>query len=162
MAEITNQKNITIEKPELSPDKREEKLERISDLGQFEKFTAQPAADLAKQTIAKASVLDFKPAAEVKDLKLQQVEDILAEDLDEIYQQLPAEKRREFKMKGEEAANKIVVLISQIKFKFSEIWEIIRSWLKLIPGVNKFFIEQEAKLKTDKIINLYRLDQNKK
>jgi len=27
-------------------------------------------------------------------------------------------------------------------------------WLKILPGVNKFFLEQEAKIKTDKILAL--------
>ena len=35
-----------------------------------------------------------------------------------------------------------------------KILKLIRSWLKLIPGVNKFFLEQEAKIKTDKIVDL--------
>jgi len=28
------------------------------------------------------------------------------------------------------------------------------NWLKLIPGVNKFFLEQEAKIKTDEVLKL--------
>jgi hypothetical protein len=34
--------------------------------------------------------------------------------------------------------------------------EIIRNWLKLIPRVNKYFLEQESKIKTDRIITLQR------
>ena len=30
---------------------------------------------------------------------------------------------------------------------------LIREWLKVIPGINKFFLEQTVKIKTDKIIN---------
>jgi hypothetical protein len=33
-----------------------------------------------------------------------------------------------------------------------KILALIRDWLKLIPGVNRFFLEQEAKIKTDKIL----------
>jgi hypothetical protein len=31
---------------------------------------------------------------------------------------------------------------------------LIRRWLVLIPGVNKFFLEKEAKIKVEKIVNL--------
>jgi hypothetical protein len=33
-----------------------------------------------------------------------------------------------------------------------KIFVLIRAWLKIIPGVNRFFLEQEAKIKTDKIL----------
>jgi hypothetical protein len=33
--------------------------------------------------------------------------------------------------------------------------KLIREWLLIIPGVNKYFLEQEAKIKTDKIQQLY-------
>jgi hypothetical protein len=32
-------------------------------------------------------------------------------------------------------------------------------WLKLLPGVNRFFLEQEAKIKTDRIIHLKKTQE---
>jgi hypothetical protein len=40
------------------------------------------------------------------------------------------------------------------KFKVKAIVDLIKKWLAIIPGVNKFFLEQEAKIKTDQIIAL--------
>jgi hypothetical protein len=33
-----------------------------------------------------------------------------------------------------------------------KIVQAIVEWLKLVPGINKFFIKQTAKIKTDKIL----------
>ena len=35
-----------------------------------------------------------------------------------------------------------------------KIIDVIKKWLSIIPGINKFFLEQEAKIKTDKIMEL--------
>jgi len=85
-----------------------------------------------------------------------QIENILEEDLEEIYFSLPPEKQKEFKTKGEETAKKISLALQKTKIKVNQIIKLIKNWLKLIPGVNKFFLEQEAKIKADKIIELKR------
>lgn len=95
----------------------------------------------------------------IKSQTLKDIEDIMEEDLGEIYFNLPAEKRVQFKQRGEETATKIEAVLSQVKIKVSQILNLIKEWLKLIPGVNKFFLEQEAKIKTDKILQL-RKDAN--
>jgi len=85
---------------------------------------------------------------EIADLEL-----ILSDGLDKIYQELSLENKNTFKVKGEEVASKIQLLMLSAKIKFNDILEIIRNWLLVIPGVNRFFLEQEAKIKTDKIIS---------
>ena len=40
------------------------------------------------------------------------------------------------------------------RLKFREVWKLIRDWLRVIPGASKFFVEQEAKIKTDRIIRI--------
>lgn len=94
------------------------------------------------------------PAAPVKSPVLEKIEDVLEEDLEEIYFQLPQSKQAEFAQKGEETAFKIEDLLSHVKVRVSKILELIKNWLKLIPGVNKYFLEQEAKIKTDKILKI--------
>ena len=81
----------------------------------------------------------------------EEIEDILEEDLKEIYLSMPPDKRIEFKRKGEETRSKIRVLLKSAKVNAKKIFQLIRSWLKIIPGVNRYFLEQEAKIKTDKI-----------
>ncbi len=90
----------------------------------------------------------------LKSPALQAVENILEEDLHEVFKNLnPADQIR-FKQEGELAAKKIELLVNQVKIKVKEILDLIRRWLKIIPGVNRFFLEQEAKIKLDKIMAL--------
>lgn len=90
--------------------------------------------------------------AEEKDPELKKIEDILAEDMTDIFLSLPEEKRQAFKIKGEEVAQGIKAIINSGKIKLMKILELIRSWLKMVPGINKFFLEQEAKIKVDKLM----------
>lgn len=89
----------------------------------------------------------------------KEIENILEEKLGEIYQSMDSIRQKEFKEKGEEAAFKISILINQAKIKIREILKLIIEWLKLIPGINRFFLEQEAKIKTDKILRLKKLKE---
>jgi len=84
----------------------------------------------------------------------KKIEKVLAEDLDEIYLSMAPDKQMEFKRVGEETANKINDLLDKTKVKVKKIIGLIKKWLSIIPGVNKFFLEQEAKIKADEIINI--------
>lgn len=90
----------------------------------------------------------------------EKIEDILEEDLTDLYLSLPQDKKALFKQKGEETVGKIRELLTSAKVNAKKIFELLRNWMKIIPGVNRFFLEQEAKIKTDKI--LFMNDQEKK
>lgn len=92
---------------------------------------------------------------------VEKIEQILEEDLGDVYLQMTQEEQREFKGKGEETASKIRILIQQFKLRAKEILKLIKDWLTFIPGVNKYFMEQEAKIKTDKILEMAE-EQKKK
>ena len=83
-----------------------------------------------------------------------EIDTILAEGLNEVFIKMNAAQQAEFKKTGEETVVKINKLLMETKVKVNKIVELIRKWLKLIPGVNKFFLEQEVKIKADKIIRL--------
>jgi len=110
-----------------------------------------PETDI-KHTTSKPVAADSSAQADLISYEIKQVEDILAEDLEGIYQQMPPDRQAAFKAKGEEVARKIVSILHSAKIRIKDILELIRGWLKLIPGVNKFFLEQEAKIKADKIL----------
>ena len=55
---------------------------------------------------------------------------------------------------GEETASKIAQLLEAAKVKTRKIFDLIVKWLRIIPGINRFFLEQEAKIKADKILRL--------
>ena len=97
-----------------------------------------------------------KPALPVipRDETTMKVEKILAEGLEEDYKKLPPIVQQEFKLKGEQTASKISELLKTTRIKIKNIFRLILEWLSLLPNVNRFFLEQEAKIKTDRIINL--------
>lgn len=84
----------------------------------------------------------------------KEVENILEEDLKEIYLSLDPQKKVEFKEKGEETAKQINQLLDQAKIKVKKIIFLIKKWLSVVPGINKIFLEQEAKIKADQITKL--------
>lgn len=86
--------------------------------------------------------------------RIKAIDDILSSGLHEVFLQMSPKKQKEFKTVGEETVVKIVALLDQTKVKVDKIINLIRKWLKIIPGVNKFFLEQEAKIKADRIIKL--------
>ena len=88
-----------------------------------------------------------------KDTLTQEIEDILAEDLTDLYLKMTPSQQELFREKGEETAGKIRELLIVAKVNARKVLDLIRSWLKMIPGVNRFFLEQEAKIKTDKILD---------
>ena len=89
-----------------------------------------------------------------KDLLERGIESVLEEDLQEIFWTLPADQQVTFKIQSENTASKIHQLLQQATVKTQEIFNLIVNWLKTLPGINIFFIEQEAKIKTDKIMKL--------
>ncbi len=88
-----------------------------------------------------------------KSSEVKAVEDILEQDLSEVYFALPEDKRAAFKAKGEEVTSKIVAVLGEARKRAKNILIWIRDWLRMIPGVNKFFLEQESKIKTDRIVS---------
>src|SRR3989339_255318 len=84
----------------------------------------------------------------------KKIEEVLAQDLDEFYLSMGEEKRMEFKVVGEKTARTINTMIETGKVHAKKIIELIRKWLSIVPGINKFFVEQQAKIKTDKIMQI--------
>ncbi len=84
----------------------------------------------------------------------KKIETILEEGMDNIFLSMTPVKQQEFKRVGEETGQKIAEILATGKVRIARIIDLIKKWLSLIPGVNKFFIEQEAKIKADKILKI--------
>lgn len=84
----------------------------------------------------------------------KQIENILSDNLAEAYQSLTPEQQSQFKIVGEKTASQVNALLSETKVKVNKIINLIKFWLSYLPGINKFFLEKEAKIKTDAIIQL--------
>jgi hypothetical protein len=93
------------------------------------------------------------PVVTIKDEITQEIENLLSEDLTDLFLKMNPAEQEIFRLKGEETASKIRVLLSSAKLNVKKVLFLIRDWLKMIPGVNHFFLEQEAKIKTDKILS---------
>lgn len=83
-----------------------------------------------------------------------EVEKVLEDGLGPFYASLPPEAKPLFKEKGELAAREISEMLRTLHVNVKRVLQLIYQWLKVIPGVNKFFLEQEAKIKTDRIMAL--------
>ncbi len=108
---------------------------------------AAASAQPAKQTHVTEKAVE-------KDETLIRVEKIMEKDLGSFYTTMPPVAQALFKKKGEETANEISAMIRNFKVKVGKVLKLIRDWLHTIPGVNRFFLEQEAKIKTDNILEM--------
>lgn len=86
--------------------------------------------------------------------QIKAIEQTMASGLEEIYLNMPKSKQQEFKREGEKTAAKISQLLDQTKVNIKKIVNLIKRWLSIIPGVNNFFLEQEAKIKADQIFKI--------
>lgn len=90
---------------------------------------------------------------QMKDEVAQNVESILEDGLGDMYQHLPDDAKVVFKKKGEDVANQISDMVRKAKIQVQKVLQLIRDWLHTIPHANKFFLEQEAKIKTDRVLS---------
>lgn len=112
-------------------------------------------------TGGKTSAAAAQPTEEIR-LEVKNIEKILQEGLEETYKTMDPISQAQFKAQGEDTAKAINILMRKTKVKVKEIVDLIIKWLKIIPGVNKFFIEQEAKIKADKLMAQKRKEDEEK
>jgi hypothetical protein len=98
----------------------------------------------------------------VRDELTVRVEKIMEEDLTDAFKTLSTVKKQEFKIKGEQTAYQIRELLNKTHVKIKKIFKLILEWLLLLPGINRFYLEQEAKIKADKILALKKIRDGEK
>jgi hypothetical protein len=123
----------------------------------LEKIELDPTASSATTTPLPYVAVTASPAPRPlpKDVILIEVESILSENIAVLYKNLPAEKKQIFKNRGEQVATQINAMIKSGLLRIKKILELIREWLIIIPGINHFYLEQESKIKADKIQLMY-------
>ncbi|MBI5254540.1 hypothetical protein HY932_02030 [Candidatus Falkowbacteria bacterium] len=165
--DFPKQKTNKVEKPRLEvgagASKQEVPMsaERVDDLAAVE-ADKKEAAYIEQQTGAEETITPAGPAIAQKSPYIVAVETILEEDLKDLYVNLPENKKEAFKKEGERVAGKIEKIIQSAKVSVSKIISLIRNWLLMIPGVNKLFLEQEAKIKADKILAVKEMQEKRK
>lgn len=86
----------------------------------------------------------------------RKLEALLAQDILPLYGALDSQTKIKFRAKGKEILKTIEKMVTSGRVVARRVFDLIRAWLVIIPGINKYFLEQEAKIKTDKIIALTR------
>ena len=153
--------NTAIEQTQLPPD-REVDIEietKIEETGSQKIEQVEKKSTGLKAKLKRKQKKQYESIPQVRDGLTLKIEKIMEEDLEDVFGELTAIQKQEFKIKGEKTAFEIRNLLNSTKIKVKKIFEFLLEWLKILPGINKFFLEQEAKIKADKII---ALQQNKK
>ena len=142
----TEQRESTIEK---NKQETEEQKENSGEIEQNLDNRIQTLKKKLKQNKKKTTIIPI-----VKDEMTLRIEKVMEAGLEDAFKALTPLQKQEFKIKGEQTAWKIRQLLKKTKVKIKEIFKLLLEWLKILPGVNKFFLEQEAKIKADLIVAL--------
>ncbi len=157
----------TIDLREDVKEKTESKTKKIESPSLSEKFNSSKQEKNNNKIPIREAVVDQEQAnpggivsaSQNKRLSAQrfhEIETVLEQDLEKLYLAMDYKSQMRFKKAGEETTKTINSLLGKGKCTARKIVQIIKKWLSLIPGINKFFLEQEAKIKTDKIMNMQR------
>ena len=146
----------TLPQPETpkAPEIQKELGEIKSKVEVREEPVASPSA--ARQILPKTQ---SAVAPQNKSERLVSIEKVMASGLEEIYANLDSGTQQMLKDEGEKTASQIEALLEKGKDAAKKILRLIRQWLHKIPGVNKFFLEQESKIKTDRIMGMMRKEE---
>ncbi len=85
---------------------------------------------------------------------VKSIEGAMADGLEGAYESMDATTQLHFKQVGEETALSIEQLLQQSTIQVKKIVMLILRWLRIIPQVNPYYLEQQAKIKTDAIVAL--------
>lgn len=157
---IEKEPSMSVEKTdnlEISSVKADEQaIEKVveTEAAVLEAGVGKGQTSVAAPITAAAVPSEAQVAALEKDQITVEVENILEKGLKDVYGNLPDNLKPLFKAKGEETANAISQMIKRTTVKIGDIMKLIFNWLRMIPGVNRFFLEQQAKIKADQILVL--------
>jgi len=112
----------------------------------------QPAPPV--ESVQPATV-ELAPAVPAGKSEMQkQIEDTLALGLESVYVALPPEKQKLFQQSGERTASEVEALLAQPKPDIHKLHDVISAWLSSIDGLNKYFLEQDLKIKMDLLLKM--------
>lgn len=95
-------------------------------------------------------------AESTTDEVLRAVEQTLETGLGDMVNRLPDVAKERFTAKGKEIAMQLTKSVYAGIPQSRVVVELVKAWLLTLPSVNKYFLEQEAKIRTDAIIALAR------
>ncbi|MEK7102771.1 MAG: hypothetical protein AAB870_00290 [Patescibacteria group bacterium] len=139
-----------IPRPEVIEHNKETASEEIQTI----ETSAAPQKEVAIPEIPSTTASTSLVAPMVKSPVRRDIEKVLEEDLKFLYSELSSERKIMFRQQGELTASRIEYLMGQATMKIGYIVQLIRRWLSLLPGVNFYYLEQESKIKAEKILFL--------
>ncbi|MBU1203110.1 hypothetical protein KKH39_03685 [Patescibacteria group bacterium] len=157
MPEVLEPKILKVEKmpaPETSPEQISSSEKNSEKMPTLDKESQQVSEISLPQTPTNQAIVSDD------EMVLQKVENILSANMDKVFLSLDISMQTRFKIKGEETAKKISGLLRNTSVKTKDILSLILEWLRIVPKINKHFLEQEAKIKTDNILKLHKEKQN--
>lgn len=110
----------------------------------------QPVDFVPPPNLTPAPVAIHPPA----DGLVKNIEGAMANGLEEAYSAMDPATQQRFKQTGEATAIPIEKLLQQSKIQVKKIVELLLRWLRIIPKVNPYYLEQQAKIKADAIVAL--------
>ncbi len=122
-----------------------------------EKRTQPPSELPSARTSQQQYQAAVEEAAHPTDPITREIETILEDGLERTYAGLDEATKQEFRTRGEETASTIRKLLEGAKVRAHRIVRLIADWLRILPGLSRFFVEQEAKIKTDRVLALKRM-----
>lgn len=147
-------------KPETVPAMPEHAAEAPEAGGEFE-APKMPDPIERDSPGARSAASSVAPAS-TKDPVTVRVESVMEEGLKDAYLSMTPALQQRFKVHGENVARQLTGMLKTLKVLPGKVLDLIRGWLKMIPGVNAFFLIQEAKIKTDKILALAEEERKKR
>lgn len=125
--------------------------EKSTDINFEEGVSEQKLAENAKKF---TGLMAISNAKHKKIERKKKIEKVLEKNMEDVYLNMPQHKQIEFKRVGLEISQKINDLLGKAKVKIKNIINLIKKWLLIIPNINKYFLEQEAKIKADEILKI--------
>ena len=154
MPQSPPQEEVVLENPEEQPLEQDEQAieqsaEHMDDVLHAEGRQGEGVGVVTPSTTSQTAA----PPIEKDELVIE-VEKILEDGVGAFYDSLPPDAKPIFRARGEAVAREIADMVRTLKIHVKRIVVLITDWLKSIPGVNKYFLEQEAKIKADRIVQL--------
>ncbi len=136
----------------------EQSAEHLDDVLHAEEADATTEAPSVSDVVPPAR--SRPPIALQKDPVVIEVEKILEDGIGSFYATMPEDAKTAFRQKGEAVALEISDMVRTFHVRFRRLISLIAGWLKTIPGVNRYFLAQEAKIKADRILELVEARKN--
>lgn len=125
-----------------------------------EAVQTQPAVQVVAQEPAQNQAVAAPAPAVIAvppDKVAEDVQKILEDGLEEAIVTMPEDAKQRFLQKGKEIGTIVSDMVRHYKVEVKRVLSMLKEWLTAIPGINKFFLEKEAKIKTDRILELERV-----